>query len=73
MVSLCCISIIWPIPEDTLFKNFGKEIVSLILLHLPPVRVFSFWTKSLIKKEVAYRDEIGYDDRYVVSLDNDLI
>ena len=31
VVSLCCVNIIWPIQENTLFKNFGKEIVSLIL------------------------------------------
>ena len=30
VVSLCCVNIIWPIQENTLFKNFGKEIFSLI-------------------------------------------
>ena len=53
----------WPIQENTLFKNFGKEIVSLILKHLSPVRVISFLTKSLLKKEVAQRWKIRYDGR----------
>lgn len=54
----------WSIQENTLFKNFGKEIVFLNpLKQYSPVRVFSFWNKSLVKKEVAYRWKIRYDGR----------
>ena len=43
------------------------------LLMLTPTRVFSFWTKSLIKKEVAYRWKIRYDGRYVNLFENERI